>query len=360
MGRGPSGTISIVDRDKTVTTLTKEFASLRGLAWSSDREVWFAAADNDKSNRALRAVTLKGKERVVFEAPGALTLWDLWSDGRVLLTLDEERRAVMALAPGESVPQDVSWLDKSGLAAISQDGRWLLCGDRNWVFLRATDGSQLRLLLQGASADDLASDGETLLATKDATLVILRPGVSVPQPLPPGGIVTNRGGYWFPRSGTSRVLFTGQREGELQRSFIQDVTGGPPTPITPEGFWGVAISQDDQWIAATKGSGPPIQIVPVNGVGKPRIVPGVQEGERPVAFSQDGNAVWVFRRSRIPGNVASVDIATGRRLQEKVLDPPDRAGVYSIVDVAITPSGNAYAYSYNRVLSQLYLVTGLK
>jgi len=44
----------------------------------------------------------------------------------------------------------------------------------------------------------------------------------------------------------------------------------------------------------------------------------------------------------------------------KTLIPPDADGVYSIIDVQVTPSGHAYAYTYTRLLSQLYLVRGLK
>ena len=43
-----------------------------------------------------------------------------------------------------------------------------------------------------------------------------------------------------------------------------------------------------------------------------------------------------------------------------MLVPPDAAGVYSIIEFQITPSGHAYAYGYTRLLSQLYLVRGLK
>jgi hypothetical protein len=68
----------------------------------------------------------------------------------------------------------------------------------------------------------------------------------------------------------------------------------------------------------------------------------------------------VFRRSEVPGHVDKLDLATGLRQQVKVLIPADTTGVYSITEVAITPSGHAYAYTYTRQLSQLYLATGIK
>jgi hypothetical protein len=62
----------------------------------------------------------------------------------------------------------------------------------------------------------------------------------------------------------------------------------------------------------------------------------------------------------MPGHVYQLEIATGRRHLWKTLVPPDAAGVYSIIEFAITPSGHSYFYSYTRLLSQLYLVRGLK
>jgi hypothetical protein len=40
--------------------------------------------------------------------------------------------------------------------------------------------------------------------------------------------------------------------------------------------------------------------------------------------------------------------------------PPDAAGVVEIVSVVLTPDVASYAYSYHRILSDLFLVEGLK
>jgi hypothetical protein len=44
----------------------------------------------------------------------------------------------------------------------------------------------------------------------------------------------------------------------------------------------------------------------------------------------------------------------------KELIPPDLAGANVIPNVQIAPDGNAYAYYYGQVLSDLYLVEGLE
>jgi serine/threonine protein kinase/dipeptidyl aminopeptidase/acylaminoacyl peptidase len=357
--RGPSGFVSVVDRSGKVTPLTGDWESVRGLAWSpTGREIWFTAG-KARENRALRAVTLGRKERVVYQAPGMLTLWDIAADGGVLLTRDEERRAVVALPPGETLERDLSWFDLSGVAAISNDGRWLLCGDRFGVYLRGTDGSPPGHVLSNAWADDLAPDAKTVLATMDAgrKLVFVPGGSGAPQLLPPHGIIQYSGAWWFPNADGRRVLFTGKKDGERLRSYVQDVGGGPPTAVTPEGQWAVAISPNGQWLAGTStAQGTPLWSV----TGEQKIVPGSKEGERPVAWSADGKSLWLFRRGEVPAEIYTLEIATGRHDLKQKLTPPDAAGVYSIIEFQITPSGRAYAYSYTRLLSQLYLARGLK
>jgi hypothetical protein len=139
---------------------------------------------------------------------------------------------------------------------------------------------------------------------------------------------------------------------------IQDLDGAAPQPLTPEGTRALSISPDGAWAAAI-GVGQTISLWPLAG-GPPRTVEGSQTDERPVAWSADGQSLWLFRRGEVPAHVYRLDIKTGQRRLWKTLVPPDAAGVYSIIDFRITPAGDAYFYSYTRLLSQLFLVRGLK
>jgi hypothetical protein len=128
--------------------------------------------------------------------------------------------------------------------------------------------------------------------------------------------------------------------GRERRSYVQRVTGGAPAPVTPEGTWVVALDRTGRLGAAIGYNQPGISIVPIDG-GPSRMVPGSQPGDRPVAWTDDGKALWIFRRFEVPAQVIRLDIATGNRTIWKTL-------------------GNAYYYSYKRLLSQLYQVTGLR
>jgi hypothetical protein len=91
-----------------------------------------------------------------------------------------------------------------------------------------------------------------------------------------------------------------------------------------------------------------------------REVKGSLPDDRPVTWGADAQSLWIFRRGEIPAHIYKLDLNSGERTLWKTLVPPDAAGVVSVIEFQITPTGDAYAYGYTRQLSQLYLVTGLK
>jgi eukaryotic-like serine/threonine-protein kinase len=359
-GRGVGGAVYLVDLKDGARKLTDDWANVRGLAWSpGGDEIWFTAGGPGR-NRALRAVDLKGQQRLLLEAPGSLTLWDIARDGRLLLTSDEERHAVIGVPPGETTERELSWFDNSAVADLSADGRRLLFGDRFGIYLRATDGAAapIDLGLKEGFADRISPDGKTVLATTQSVnqLLLVPTGAGTPQQVPAHGIASYAGAFWFPDG--RRILFNGKEAGHDLRSYVQDIDGGPPRALTPENTRALAISPNGEWAAAI-GPGQAISLWPVAG-GPSRTVRGSEPGDRPIEWTADGKSLWLFRRGEVPARVVQLDIDTGRRQLWKTLIPADAAGVYSIIEIRITPKGHSYFYTYTRLLSQLYLARGLK
>jgi hypothetical protein len=75
-------------------------------------------------------------------------------------------------------------------------------------------------------------------------------------------------------------------------------------------------------------------------------------GDNGILYVRDPKHMDVTRILRL-------DTTTGRREVWRELAPPDRAGVVSVGNVALTRDGTAYAYNYARQLSDLYVVEGL-
>ena len=77
--------------------------------------------DAGGSNRAVHAVTISGRERVVARSPGVLTLQDIAADGRVLLNHASERVGIVGVGADGKV-RNLSWLDWSRAPCLSEDG----------------------------------------------------------------------------------------------------------------------------------------------------------------------------------------------------------------------------------------------
>ncbi len=61
----------------------------------------------------------------------------------------------------------------------------------------------------------------------------------------------------------------------------------------------------------------------------------------------------------MPSKIYRLDISTGKLLWKQLM-PPDPAGIAPLDPILITPDGESYVYGFNRTLSDLYLVEGLK
>jgi serine/threonine protein kinase len=361
------GTVAIVDRQRKKTTLSGEHAAEAGLAWApGGKEIWFTAADTDFMT--LRAVSLSGKQRVVMRSAGDLQLQDISKDGRVLLTSFQRRMGLIGSAPGEGQEHDWSWFDYSLLNNISSDGSKLLFSESSGaggplysVFLRRTDGSPAVRLGDGRG-EAISPDGKWVLAlvpTSPPQLSLLPTGAGEPRMLSRDSIDYQRA-WWFPDG--KRILVAGSEPGHSTRLYVRDLEGGKLQPVTPEkievSVGEDILSPDGKWIAISE-AGQNARLYPVDG-GEPRPISGIAEGDVPIQWAADGQSLYVRRWDEMPARVFRLDLETGRRELWKQIMPADHTGVVEIRGILPTPDGRAYAYSYLRVLSELYVVEGLK
>jgi len=368
------GTVAVIDPAGHKKNLSEEWYTVQGLAWSANgKEIWFTASKSGV-DRTLYAVTLDGRERMVLRLPGALMLFDIWKDGRVLMMRASWRRELVGMISGEAKQRDLSWLDYSYPAALSADGKTLLFDEEGGggslaysksgglsyaVYLRKTDGSPAVLLGEGG-AMALSPDGKWALAqTQDSPsqLRLLATGAGEARDLTKDN-VNHTWARWFPDG--KRVLYSGNEPGQGVKLYILDVASGKGQAVTPEGVDGNAffVSPDSQWIA---GIGPDRKgyLYPVNG-GEARIIAGLNPGEQPITWSSDGRSLYIYQPGELPASVHRLDIQTGQRTLWKQLLPSDPAGVETIGPILMTPDAQTCIFGYHRMLADLYLVEGLK
>lgn len=199
-----------------------------------------------------------------------------------------------------------------------------------------------------------------ILPIPNSPFLLLPTGTGELKKLAPEGISVEQAAAWLPDS--RRLLVAGSEPGHGIRLYLEALDGGKPRAITQEGITvalpGFAISADGKTVAAI-GPDHKCALYPIDG-GSSRPVGGVSEGEFPLHFSTDNRSLFVWKRGDVPARVSKVDVETGRRELWKELLPADPAGVERISNVLVAPDGKSYAYSYARLLSDLFVVEGLK
>jgi len=369
-----SGSLAVIDLEGHKKTLSGEWFTIQGVAWSPDgNEIWFTASKSGV-DRTLYAITLDGKERMVLRLPGAVMIFDIFKDGRVLLMRASWRRELVGVNSADSKQRDLSWLDYTYPADISDDGKTLLFDEEGGggsldysksgglsyaVYIRKTDGSPAVLLGEGGAVA-LSPDGKWVVAQTQASpsqLRLLTTGAGEPKDLTKDNI-NHAWAHWFPDG--KRLLFSGNEPGKGVRLYVLDIASGKTQPISAEGVNGTAfvISPDSQWVA---GIGPDEKgyMYPTGG-GEPRLIPGLNPGEQPITFSTDNHSLYVYQPGELPARVDRLDVQTGKRTLWKELIPSDPAGVETIGPILMTPDAKTCIFGYHRMLADLYLVEGLK
>jgi Tol biopolymer transport system component len=358
------GSLAVVDLAGRKTTLAGEFGAEEGLAWSAARDEVLISAGPSYNTFAIHAVDLAGRRRAALQSAGGLTIHDVAPDGRWIATREDHYRELMVLGPGAERERNLSWLELSYPIAFTRDARTLLmceesatAGPNYAAVLRPTDGSPFVRLGDG-SPGDISRDGKwvlTLIPTAPQHLVLYPTGIGESLKLDPGGIVSYEFGRFFPDG--RRVLLCGHEQGRAVRCYAQDVAGGRPRPVTPEGTTNGRVSPDGSQIVVQSSDGGLFLYPAGGGEGLP--VKGARADDSVPAWLPDGSLL-VATESDMPVRVERLDPQTGRREPFRTLGPADLTGALQLFPIAFSDDGKSYAYSCRRMNSYLFVVSGAK
>jgi hypothetical protein len=301
-----------------------------------------------------------------------LKLYDVSRDGqRVLLMRGTPRASIVTFVSGAAQERELSWFDHSAVADLSADGGTLLfsewgegVGGTLTVFLRKTDGSDAIRLGEGRPLA-LSPDRRWALAVQQTSppeFLLLPTGPGEIRKLP-RGVVTEYLDWAAWSADGRRVFFAGQQTDGVRRTYVQDIGGGDPRPVTPEGLVGTLLSPDGQHVVAIDRYGE-YYLCPVANAGEPRPLDGYLDGDILIQWSADGRFLFVREAGNLALRLHRLDLSNGRREFWKELTPADRAALIDIGSdpgqVRLTPDGRSYAYTYRTFAGELYLVEGLK
>lgn len=163
---------------------------------------------------------------------------------------------------------------------------------------------------------------------------------------------------WMP--GNKEFVFLGHEGGGPPHAYRVAVEGGPARPLTNQTgahFWN-RVSPDGKFVIEGPGSERSDWQVKWEVVdletGQARPV-ALLAGDQPLQWEPDDKHVFVAHVGDNQGTIFRVDVFSGQREVWKQLRPGELAGFLYMARFYVTPSGNAYAYTTNRVISSLYI-----
>lgn len=259
--------------------------------------------------------------------------------------------------------RDLSWSGWTVASDISPDGKWVVfdeqsefAGENYTVALRNIAGSPPVKLGEGDIAH-FSPDGKWVIAAiagrRPAHFVLLPTGPGESKNVEVPDLDSLASVDFMPNG---KVILMGAERGHGIRCYSRGIDGGPLKAITPEDTGQCHCSPDLRYFVARDHLGN-LAVYPVDG-GQAHSLPG-SENMYPIRWA-DNHSILAFRRGELPGRVVQIDVADGKARLIRQLTPGDRAGVMQLLTVAATPDARTFAYSYQQVIYDLYVVDGLK
>lgn len=234
------------------------------------------------------------------------------------------------------------------------------------VYVRNTDGRSPAVRLGEGFALGLSPDGSWAFSssrTNRSVISLLPTGAGAARHVETDFVLM---GVALLRSNAEAALIMGLTEAHGLAIYEQSLDGGPPRPLTPpivvdpragrRRFGAFDISAT---AFISQGGETPWAVYRFDGA-EPRPIEALAASDTPIYLGQDHRYVYFVQNFTPPVDILRLDLDTGAREPWGRVNPPNLAGVGTIGDVLLVAETGAYATSYMRVLSELYLVDGLR
>jgi len=358
------GFVKIWDRGGSVRVVAGEFWGMEGLAWKPNGQALYfsAAAGTNGLYQVHELSTSPGSTaRPVMPSPVNMIMLDVRRDGRWLVLSTDNRFSIRVRRPGAIKEIDLPWMDAEWVPRLNADGTLVMFTDGNQsaggnyaVALRKTDGSPPLRLGEG-NGIDLSPDGKYALAylfSPTPRIVVYPTGAGEPRTVDATPIENAQPIRWFPDS--RRIVICGNEKSKPARCFAKDVAGGPPTPLTPEGFTNPGPFSPDGSVMVVQSPDGTGHLLSLKD-GALRRFNGLTGTDGVFAWTPDGRGLFVG--ASVDMRLDRLDLTTGVRtpaVQFELAGQPGIKGGGGVGGISITPDGRGYAYYYISMPSRLF------
>jgi len=298
--------------------------------------------------------------RPVWRTPGNLVLHDVDRKGRVLVANTSTTSTVRARGRGEQQEHDLS-IGWSVAPAITNDGKSALVvsysGDAAYydLSLRPMNGGAPTRIGEGEPLG-FSADGKwalSMILSSPVKLVLYGIESEATKSVDVGGLAV-ASGVLTPDGRLLIVASTPAGTGY----YVQDVSGAHRSrlPIDHAVSGRPYVSPDGLNLAVNGREPDASRVYSMSGQHL-RDVPGQLTA---IGWSSDSRSLFVFSSKEFPIRIQRLDIATGVLTPWKEIVPTDVAGALGHNYMSINPDGDAYAYSIERMMTDLFIVDGLR
>jgi eukaryotic-like serine/threonine-protein kinase len=379
----PDGSLAVVVRHGSQQEiLSTGWTAISGLAWAADNNAVFVTGFGpDNYDDAVSRIQLDGTERSVLRAGTRLRVLDAAAPDRLIIDQSSDSRRTWLHDPSVSGGRrDLAWLGSSVLDALSDDGRLMLITVRVGptlesgrkveslypIYVRPTDGSPATLIGEGYGRA-LSPDGRWALAATRAgfdagvgsSLVLFPLGPGNARTLDRGAVVLRGRAANASFAGADRIVFDAEGKDGVMGTYVQSISGGPPTPVehepgqvispvAPDGDRFISRRRDGTlWIATL--SRRPATTFPL----------ALRPNQIIRQWTNDGREVFVLTPEEHRWVLTAVDVKTGRsRPHAEIARDPlaERPGP----NLRISRDGRTIVGSDTRFQSSLFFIEGVR
>ncbi len=363
---------------KATRRLTPEYGGIETVAWLADgREIWYGATSTE-AHWPIRAidpdVTSPRDGRIVWYVPSDLLLLDIDARGRVLLTGNEAAGVMAAKSAGDLHDRNLSEGHWTLPGSLSRDGRTLLASEMDAsanysILVRRMDASA-PVRIGSGRAQELSADGKWALSITPAEprqVIVFPTGAGESRTIDVGTLVPNAA--TFVQSGAKLGVAVVGARADVPEAVVADLSSGKTTSVPLPELRGNAFSQrrflparaaPDGSLLAIQADDGKVLAWPLPNGGPARELAALGENETFVGWPADAGHIYVASWNGPKARVDSIDLSTRRRSTVREIEVEDPAGMLTVPELFLSADAQSYVYGFSRMLSNLYLVTGLR